>query len=45
MGGVPVSGLVNGDGNYDLALVPLSTTGLKLAARESGKPAELAGSF
>ena len=38
---VPLRGFVRGEGTYDLALTPLSNTGLRLDARESGTPAEL----
>lgn len=38
---IPISGLIDGDGTYDLALIPLSPTALRLDSRESGAPAEL----
>jgi hypothetical protein len=38
---IPLFGLVSGDGVYDVALVPLSNTALRLDAKESGVPAEL----
>ena len=40
---VPISGLITGDGTYEVALTPLSNTGLRLDARESGRPARLVG--
>jgi hypothetical protein len=40
---IDVPGLVSGDGTYDVVLAPLSSTALKLDARESGYPAELVG--
>ncbi len=40
---VPVPGLVSGDGTYEVALAPLSSTALRLDARETGNPAELDG--
>lgn len=38
---IPITGLVSGDGTYDVALTPLSATALRLDARESGEPPEL----
>lgn len=38
---IPLAGVVTGDGTYELALLPRSSTALKLDARESGFPAQL----
>jgi hypothetical protein len=38
---VPLTGLVTGDGTYDLVLTPLSTTALRLDSRETPTPPEL----
>ena len=38
---VPLTGVVTGDGTYDLVLTPLSTTALRLDSRETANPPEL----